>query len=220
MNNLKSYRENELKWYVLAYVFLVILVCYPNAVKDLEGDWATKLEQLLSSALLSGIICTLTFVFNSIFSSQAKDFLLYFHIFKTPGSTIFSRIQQDSLHDPRVNTSNARFHYQEIIANIPTSKKKEPYENSKWYAIYSKHRADDRVAATHRDFLLCRDLYITTVSLAVLTLAMISISLLPFSWILIGYLLIMLFVTNLSARNKAHRFVNTVIAVDLASVQT
>lgn len=68
---------------------------------------------------------------------------------------------------------------------------------------------------THRESLLCRDLYITTITMFVLTIVAMIVQMLSYSSILIGYLLIMLVLTNISARNKAHRFVNTVISNDL-----
>ncbi|QOX62379.1 hypothetical protein FRZ06_02895 [Anoxybacterium hadale] len=217
MDNLKSYRENEIKWYVLAYLLLVVVVCYPTTTQSVNIELATKIETLITSTFLSGIVCSLAFVFDSLFSSQLKDILLYLGFTKMPGATVFTRIQENRLRDLRINIDGAQSRYKEIIESMPSSKEKQRYENSKWYSLYSAHKEDVRVLSVHRDFLLCRDLYTTTVSLTVLTLIMMAISLLPFSWIILGYLLIMLVVTNIAAHNKASRFVNTVIAVDLAS---
>ena len=219
MNDLKNYRENEIKWYVIAYLLLIVVVCYPNTMQDADIDWIVKCEAIITSTLLSGVVCALAFVFDSVFSSRTKDALLYLGFTKVPGSTIFSRICDKTISDTRINVFDAQIRYKEVIENMPSLKERQEYENAKWYAIYSRYQADARVMSVHRDFLLCRDLYITTVSLTLLTLFMASVALLPFSHILIGYLLIMLVVTNLSARNKANRFVNTVIAVDLSSVQ-
>lgn len=36
MDNLKSYRENEIKWYVLAYLLLVVVVCYPTTTQSVD----------------------------------------------------------------------------------------------------------------------------------------------------------------------------------------
>ena len=83
--------------------------------------------------------------------------------------------------------------------------------------IYVKHKEGFAISSVYRDFLLCSDLYITTISLAVLTGIAMVMGLVPFSWILLGYLLTMAIITNLAAHNKAHSLVNTVIAVDLAS---
>lgn len=217
MDNLKSYRENEIKWYVLAYLLLVVVVCYPTTTQSVDIELVTKIEKLITSAFLSGIICSLAFVFDSLFSSELKDILLYLGFSKMPGATVFTRIQKKRLSDVRINIDGAQSRYKEIIESIPSSKEKQRYENSKWYSIYSAHKEDVRVLSVHRDFLLCRDLYTTTISLTVLTLIMMGVSLLPFSRIVLGYLLVMLAVTNIAAHNKASRFVNTVIATDLAS---
>lgn len=197
--------------------FWSLFVCYPTTAQSVDIELATKIENLITSAFLSGIVCFLAFVFDSLFSSQLKDILLYLGFTKMPGATIFTRIQEKSLRDVRINIDDAQSHYKEIIENMPSEKEKQRYQNSKWYSIYVIHKEEVRVLSVHRDFLLCRDLYTTTVSLAVLTIIMMGVSLLPFSWIVLGYLLIMLAITNIAAHNKANRFVNTVIAADLTS---
>ena len=217
MDNLKNYRENEIKWYMVAYLLLVVVVCYPSTIQSIDIELAAKIEKLLISAFLSGTVCLLAFVFDSLFSSRIKEILLYLGFTKMPGATIFTRIQEKRLRDVRINIDEAQSRYKEIIASKSSSKEKQQYENAKWYSIYSEHKDDKRVFSVHRDFCLCRDLYTTTVFLTVLTLIMMLISLLPFSRIILAYLLIMLIVTNIAAHNKASRFVNTVIAVDLAS---
>lgn len=217
MNNLKNYRENELKWYVISYLIWTVAVCNLDVLKNVDIDFVVKLEGLFASALLSGVISVLAFVFDSLYSTEAKDGLLYLGFTKAPGSTIFSEIRESRMKDSRIDISKAQSRYKEIIENIPESNEKYQYENTTWYSIYSKYQTDGRVMSVHRDFLLCRDLYITTVSLIVLTLIVMAVSLLPFNWLVIGYLLVMWLLTNVAAHNKARRFVYTVIAADLAA---
>lgn len=77
------------------------------------------------------------------------------------------------------------------------------------------HEDDLRVKTAHRDYLLSRDLYTTTITLLTLTVAGMVFRIVQFSWILLGYLIAMLILTNIAARFRAHRFVNSVIAVDM-----
>jgi len=216
MSNLKNYRENELKWYILAYLLLVVGVANPQLLQVTDVDWISKIEKLVLSALISGVIATLSFVFDSIFSNTTKDVLIYLGFTKRPGSTMFSRIKKGKTIDNRFDTAVAKVKYKSIIDGIATAEKKKIYENSNWYSIYYKHKSDVSVESTHRDYLLCRDLYITTVSMLLLTGAVMATCLIAFSWILIGYLLIMLFCLNIATHIKAHRFTNTVIAIDIA----
>lgn len=217
MSTLKNYRDNELKWFILAYLFLVIGSGNPNVIKDTGIEVLSKIESLISTALISGAICSLAFVIDSLYSQKIKDALLYLKITKMPGTTIFTRIKSGTLKDARFETIQAQRKYEAIINNIPANKSKSGYENAKWYKIYVLYKEDSAISSVHRDFLLCRDLYITTISLVVLTVIAMIIKLIPFSWILLGYLLTMAIITNCAAHNKAHRFVNTVIAVDVAS---
>ncbi|MFZ5944447.1 MAG: hypothetical protein ACOYVD_10070 [Bacillota bacterium] len=218
MSTLKSYRDNELKWFILAYLFLVIGSSNLDIVKSTDMEALSKIESLVSTALISGAICSLAFVIDSLYSQLMKDTLLYLGITKMPGTTVFTRIKNGTLNDIRFGIIHAQEKYKDIIDNIPSNKSKARYENSNWYKIYVKHKEDSAVSSVHRDFLLCRDLYITTISLAVLTGIAMVVKLVSFSWILLGYLIATAIITSCSAHNKAHRFVNTVIAVDVAAM--
>ena len=217
MGILKNYRDNELKWFILAYLFLAIGSGNADVINGTGIETLSKIESLISTALISGAICSLAFVIDSLYSQKIKDALLYLGITKMPGTTIFTRIKSGTLKDVRFEKTNAHIKYETIINNIPKDKSKSDYENAKWYKIYVLHKEDAAISSVHRDFLLCRDLYITTISLAVLTAIAMTVKLISFSWILLGYLLVMAIITNCAAHNKAHRFVNTVIALDIAS---
>jgi len=218
MNNLKNYRENEIKWYIIAFLLLLLAVCYPTSLQGLDVDLATKIEKLLTSSLFAGAICTLAFVFDSIFPANVKEGLLFLGFTKMPGKTIFTRISNNKLKDARFSNTTAKSYYADIIQGFPVDKKDRlSYENERWYKIYSRHREDERVVSGHRDFLLCRDLYITTISLSMMTVMLMLFSFLPYSSFVIAYLAFMLMATNLAAHNKAHRFANTILAVELSN---
>jgi hypothetical protein len=183
-------------------------------------DNIAKFEKLVASAVLSGIICSLAFVFDSLYSSKLKDRLVFFWLEWKPGATIFTRIKDGKMKDDRISTEKALEKYKEIINSLPTAKKKRyEIENNNWHSIYTSHKDDASVGSTHRNRLLCRDLYITTISMTVFTAIAMTAQMLPFSWILFGYLFLMLVVTNMAARNKASRFVNTVISKDVALIK-
>jgi hypothetical protein len=145
-----------------------------------------------------------------------KERILYLGITKMPGKTIFSRIATNKIKDIRFETSTAKEHFKEIIDHLPSDKnEKTLFENIKWYSLSRKHEKDNRIEMAHRDFLLCRDLYSTTVTMLLLTSIGMLVKVLQFSWVPIGYLALMLLITNISAHFKAHRFVNNVIVADL-----
>ena len=213
---MKNYRENELKWYVFAYLLLLIGIRSPELFSTENTDWLSNIEKLLSSTLLAGMICTLSFVFDCLYTATLKEVLLFLGFTTMPGKTIFTRISQGKINDVRFEIKEAQESYKEIISNLPFDKKpKEKYENSKWYALSREHEKDPRVETAHRDFLLCRDLYTTTITMLVLTAFGMIFKIIQFSWFPIGYLVAMLVLTSFAAHSKAYRFVNSVIAVDL-----
>lgn len=215
---MKNYRENEIKWYIFSYLLLLIGINNPDLLSSANIDPISEIGSLLSSALLAGVICTLSFVFDCLYTAWLKENLLFLGITKLPGKTIFTRISTGKIKDIRFEIKTAQEHFKDIIAHIPSGKKeKAKYENSKWYALSRKYEKDPRVETAHRDFLLCRDLYTTTVTMLVLTAAGMACKIIPADWRPIGYLAAMLVITNLAAHFKAHRFANGVIVADLNS---
>jgi hypothetical protein len=194
MINIKDYREKELKWYILAYLLLVLYVLNPTLLDDYGGteNLIDAIIGLLSNVLLTGVICVLTFIFDSLYSTKLKEAVLFLGFTKMPGKTIFTRIKKGKLRDVRFSVTTLAETYADIIGKIP-AKEKDIFENEQWYLIYSIYKEKSMVLQAHRDFLLCRDLYTTTLTLAVFTLIGFSIKLLPCSTLLVFYLVCMLF---------------------------
>ena len=213
---MKDYREKELKWYIFAYLFLMIGISSPGLISSGSANWLSSIEKLLSSSLLAGVICTLAFVFDCLYTAELKDVLLCIGFTTLPGKTIFTRILKGKINDMRFEVKDAQKRYKDIIDALPSNKKeKKSYENKRWYALSRIHVDDPRVKTAHRDYLLSRDLYTTTITMLVLTVAGMVFRVVQFSWILVGYLIAMLILTNVAAHFRAHRFVNSVIAVDM-----
>ena len=90
------------------------------------------------------------------------------------------------------------------------------YQNANWYKIYSKHRDVAMIYFANRDYLFCRDMFISTMVLSVLYMISIITKLFEFSVLYILFLATMLLVNLLATHIKARRFVYNVIAYDLA----
>ena len=146
MGTLKSYRENELRWYILAYLLLVIYFSNPELFALENIDLILKIEKLFASVLLSGVICSLSFVLDSLYSSQMKDMLLFLGFTKAPGKVVFTRIKANQLMDERFENSVATKKYVSIICGLPDDKKQRYlFENTNWYKLYSRHKTDGAV---------------------------------------------------------------------------
>lgn len=213
---MKDYREKELKWYIFAYLFLMIGISSPGLITSGSNDWFGSIEKLLSSSLLAGVICSLAFVFDCLYTAELKDLLLCLGFTTLPGKTVFTRISKDKISDMRIDVNEAKEKYKDVISALPSDKKgKKKYENTKWYSLSRIHEDDPRVKTAHRDYLLSRDLYTTTITMFVLTAAGMGFKVIQFSWIPVAYLIAMLILTNVATHFRAHRFVNSVIAVDM-----
>lgn len=213
---MKDYREKELKWYIFAYLFLLIGTSSPGPTASRTGEWFDVIDKLLSSSLLAGVICSLAFVLDCLYTAELKDLLLCLGLTTLPGKTVFTRISKGKINDMRIDVNGAKEKYNDIISGLPSDKKgRKKYENTKWYSLSRIHEDDPRVKTAHRDYLLSRDLYTTTITMFVLTAIGMWFKVILFSWILVAYLIAMLILTNIAAHFRAHRFVNTVIAVGM-----
>jgi len=134
---------------------------------------------------------------------------------------IFSRIQKTTI-DKRFPREDALKKYSEVYKSLPTVKKdRYDYENTEWYKIYNKHREITMIMVSNRDFLLCRDIYFSTIIMFVIYLFLtIVFKIIIFDCRYLGYLIVMLILSNIGTRNKAMRFTCNVIAYDIANSTT
>ena len=215
MNNIKDYREKEQKMYIVANIFVLILLSSLADTLNYQMPWPDILAKLVDTSLLSSTIYIFAFLADALFSNGTKMRLLYLagHL---PGETIFSTLKRKNT-DLRFSTDHLLEKYKEIYDGMPTDKReKYRYENDKWYRIYNRYRDVPMIFMSNRDYLLCRDLYISTIIIFICYA--ISCSFLPvFYWNKesVLYLIFMLIITNISAHFKGKRFVMNILAYDL-----
>ena len=100
MNDIKDYRNNELKNYVIGNILLVLYFSgiFDNFfTSDVNGNlniWKTLIE----SALVSSIIYIYVFLLDSLIPGNIKQKVAYFHIGKLPGYTIFTKMKQNEYY--------------------------------------------------------------------------------------------------------------------------
>lgn len=142
MNDIKDYRNNELKNYVIGNILLVLYFSsiFDNLFTlDINSNlniWKTLIE----SALVSSIIYIYVFLLDSLIPGDIKQKVAYFHIGKLPGYTIFTKMKQNN-KDDRFTHADIVKKYASIYSNMPVGKKeKGKYENAQWYKIYNNYR--------------------------------------------------------------------------------
>ena len=218
LNNLKDYRENELKQYVVANALIFLLV---HGFIDFANTENIKLVQgvvsLLGTTLLASIIYIFTILFDSVVDDKIKNRITSLYFMKLPGEYIFTEIKNKN-KDIRFTTDMALQKYSHIYSAIPINlNERKKYENSQWYKIYNQYREAPMVFMSNRDYLLMRDMYVSTMVILVLYFT----SCFFFKWLtyekrFIIYLFGVLIITNVATHIKAKRFVYNVIALDIS----
>jgi hypothetical protein len=217
MENLKDYREKELKYYAMANILILLLLLgdIQFQVDVTTVNVFTTVINVFEMAFISGTIFVFTFLSDSLFPSTLKEKLV---LYRVPGETVFSKIKEKNT-DKRFTCDQAKEIYKSVYDNLPKDKKEQYiYENSEWYKIYNKHRDVMMIKISNRDFLLCRDIYFTTIITIVLYLVLVFIfKVIIFDCKYIGYLACMFLISNVGTRNRAKRFVYNVISYDITS---
>jgi len=207
-------------WLLLTYFSLFLLWCtsiFEQMPEDITGY--KNIISVAECAIISGVLCLMVLLGDSLISSQLKDKLVGLLCIPRSGQTVFTRISNKTVRDDRFLISDAIFQYSGIIENRPLQKNERfKYENANWYKIYSEHKKDGAIAQAQTDYLLCRDLFIETLEFLFLYIISLLVfnSTVLFSWHFILTLLVMAVITNISTHVKMNRFVNTVIAIDMA----
>ena len=219
----KDYREKELRQYVLAYLLITVAFVGFNTVAELQqvlGSAANTIPlilQMVMTDIFLGAVCVLVLILNEIWSDRIKTRLIYK---KMPSNTIFTRIATGEVDTSEFDLTQARAIYAHL-ATAPSEK-----QTAEWNLLLRKCREANHsnVIDAQRMQLMTRDIFLSTLSLLIMSIAVIAsyaflhndlnapIRMLGLPII---YLFVMLFVTRTSARNRANRFVEVVIKVDV-----
>lgn len=218
MSGLKDYRDNELKYYVIGNILLILFLS--GTLNELLAKELNDIMDIISvviqSALLSSIIYIYVFLFDSIISGNNKLKIAYLFLGKLPGYTIFSDMEK-KLKDDRFTWNDVVIKYKEIYENMPqNTNARQKYENAKWYKIYRKHEKAERVYTANRDFLLCRDMAISSLLLIIMYItSTVFLGFWGFNVLIIKILICEFVLTDIAMRNKASRLAYNVIADDI-----
>lgn len=217
MNNLKDYRNNELKSYVIGNILLILHLSGAfSGMISVETGISEALSTVLESAVFSSIIYIYVFFLDSILPGDYKQKIAFLPSGKLPGYTIFSKMKED-LKDDRFTLDDVMKKYGEVYQNMPEdTQKKEQYENAQWFKIYRSHQDESKIFTANRDFLLCRDITVITLDMMVIYLACTFVfGFFPFSSRMIFVFLGEMVVADIAMRGKANRLAYNVISVDV-----
>ena len=218
MENIKDYRDHELKSYVIANILMVLIIT--EVFTGESGSNGTSMTDLITniieSAIFSSILYVYVFILDSLIPSKVKDVISLPITGVLPASSIFTKIECNTA-DVRFTSEDVKEKYSDVYLHMPTDKKAmKHYQNSCWYKIMQKYKDDKKIFISHRDYLLCRDMTSMTCIFAILYLSLSWMGVLDISSKMLYFLLVEYLITMVSTRVKAKRFTYNVIAQDLA----
>lgn len=224
-NNLKNYREKELKNYVIGNVLIILtlsgifdaLLHWTETNENITNLFSTVGAELISAGIISSIIYTYVFIFDAIIPGNWKD--KFCNICRPlPGELIFEEIRK-KVTDKRFTQEDALKKYASIydILDAVSGQQKHKKSNSAWYAIYRKYENETKIFISNRDYLLCRDLCVSTLWIGIMYFVLCIFSVIPFNCNIVVVLIFELISTNVAMRGKQKRLVYNVIATDIHS---
>ena len=216
MKDIKDYRNNELKLFVIANIIALLYLGNVINVQLVINDdtYSNLIVTIINSALFSSIIYILVLIFDAVVSTKIKNVMVYW-FFQLPGQVAFSNWKR-KCQDERISQKDFLYHYKKIYDNMPQEKSTRQYENVEWYKLYRKHEKDDRVFSCHRDYLMFRDMTASTIVMLILYIVLGSVGEnVPVCKNGIIYLLVMYGIVSIATRSRGKRFVNNVFACDI-----
>lgn len=224
MEDIKDYREKELKSYFIGNILILLFSLkqfnefFVQALLDNTengNDPLALLITFLTSAFISPIIYIYLFLFDSLISADFKTVLCNLGR-KLPGETIFEKIRYKNI-DNRFTKEMVKTKYQDIYSKLDElqGKEKNHYSNEIWYGIYRAHKEEPMIHGANRDYLLCRDFCFSTLCLVLMYLFLVCFGFSIFSIKYLFFLFGEIVCTNIAMQNKAKRFAFNVIAADI-----
>ena len=227
-NNLKDYREKELKNYVIGNALIILVLSGTFDVllnlhglnSDINEALSKIVVELISAGLFSSILYTYVFIFDAIIPGNWKDTIC--NLWRPlPGEVIFDEMEQ-RVKDKRFTKDAILKKYADVYERLKdlTGKKRRDVSNSAWYAVYRKLEDETKIFISNRDYLLCRDLCVSTLWIGLMYCILCRLSILAFNCNLVTLLGIELLATNIAMRSKQRRFAYNVIAADIHPKET
>lgn len=222
-NDLKVYREKELKNYVIGNTLIILVLSGTlETLLNIAGlygaidDVLSKLGvEIISAGILSSILYSYVFILDAIIPGNWKDYICNFGR-PLPGEVIFDEMKKN-VRDKRFRQEDVLAKYADVYEKIDdlTGQKRKAVSNSEWYAVYREHEDEKKVFFSHRDYLLCRDFCISTLLIGLMYFVLSVLSIVTFDCKIIVMLVIEVITTNIAMRNKQKRFAYNVIAADI-----
>lgn len=221
INEFKSYRNKELKYFVLSNLLIVLLL--NNTLKFLINiNFNTSIFEIIQLVLTGSFLYLFVFVLDSLIPISLKSkMLLYFRIkkeykfFQMPGEYIFTKLKNGS-KDLRINKERVMNRYKFIYEKMPENDYiRREYENDNWYNLYRKYEEKGRIETAQKEYLLCRDMVSSFCVFALIYIILFCIGLVNLTYYIFGYFVFMYIILLICSRNKANRYIINVIVEDI-----
>jgi hypothetical protein len=211
---IKGYQDKILRQYVAAYYLIVIAsIGFQTYASNNGISSLSAFFQMLVTDLFVGGLCALVFVFNELWPDRLKSKLTYGNL---PSDTVFTKMMDGKLDMAGYDSEKAKSLFG-CYANERADK-----QTSEWNLLLrqSQERGEGNVLGAERLQLLTRDIFMSTISLSILTIVGIVIisiwrqtlieviSVFAFPLIYLGALIV---ITRIAAKSRADRFASLVL---------
>lgn len=167
MKDFKNYRKYELKYYVFANIIFLLLTRQrtKNIVEIFENtSFLENINKILCFSIVSIVTYIIIFVFDSLIPGNAKWRMVYWFL-PEPSEIVFIDIR-DNDNDNRFTSTQLQKKCRKIYRRLDEcDNRKDKYRMSKrkWHSIYLKYENEEKIKAAKRDYIITRDLYISTI---------------------------------------------------------
>ena len=133
-NNLKDYREKELKSYVIGNALIIMtlsgifntLLSFTESAENANNMLSTFGAELISAGIISSILYIYVFILDAIIPGNWKDTICSLYR-PLPGELIFEEIK-DKIKDKRFTKEDALQKYANIYENLKSLSEKDKYQ--------------------------------------------------------------------------------------------
>ncbi|SES65810.1 hypothetical protein SAMN02910413_0323 [Pseudobutyrivibrio sp. C4] len=215
-SNIKGYRKAELTYYVIANVLVMIFIKlyeYKKIAFLKDFNLWENIDKICYASLISFVVYIFIYVLDSAIPSQLKWKICFPFKTKKPSAIIFSRLKEKD-DDDRFKYSDVEEICGDILKKLnecPTEEERNRISRIEWFRIFSLYDCETKILISKKDYVISRDLLITTWFLLLGTIIFNATSIYRNWWTCV-YVLFELVVLYFAVWAKGMRLCKNVIA--------
>ncbi len=217
MDEFKNYRKYELKYFVFANIVLLYFLKQGNknvAAIFEQADYLENINKILCFSIVSVVTYIIIFVFDSLIPGNIKWRMVYW-VLPKPSESVFYTLSKNDKED-RFLLDELKTKCEKIydkLDHCDDKEMKKRISKIEWYNLYLKYENEEKIKSAKRDYVITRDLYVSTAVILILSIASLCYSkeLIPKAYFIA--LIIEFCVLKRATRVRGERLCGNVIAL-------